>query len=115
LFHQGSSPFTVRNSLLALNTITGGANRNDCSGTFATNSHNLLTNDFLCNGFNGADILTDTPRIGSLGANGGPTETVPLVTKSPAIGAASPKGSPGNDQRGVSRDAAPDIGAYEAG
>lgn len=114
LLQQGASPFTVRNSVLALNTITAGANRNDCSGTFASNSHNLLTNAFACNGFSGADILTSSPRLGPLGANGGPTKTVAPASDSPAIGGSQPGTTPGTDQRGVIRDVTPDIGAYEA-
>src|SRR6202041_1386914 len=45
--------------------------------------------------------------------NGGPTQTMALLTGSPAINAGDPNGAPSTDQRGVLRDASPDIGAFE--
>lgn len=53
------------------------------------------------------------PLVGSLANNGGTTETIALLTSSPAIGGASPAVAPSQDQRGVSRSAPPDIGAFE--
>ena len=49
---------------------------------------------------------------GQLASNGGPTKTVALKKGSPAIGKAG-SSPPKCDQRGVKRDAKPDIGAYE--
>ncbi len=54
-------------------------------------------------------------RAGVLADNGGPTPTVALrgAADNPAIGGAEVRFAPATDQRGVPRDAAPDIGAYE--
>jgi hypothetical protein len=112
LASHGSSPIAVHNSLLALNLVgsTGQLN-NDCDGSFLSNHHNLLTSP--CAGFEDGDIVTDTPGISQLANNGGATETIALDADSPAIGAASPVSAPTTDQRGVPRDAMPDIGAFE--
>src|SRR5262249_32509248 len=60
------------------------------------------------------------PLLGPLQDNGGPTATMALLPGSPAIDAGDPTlavdqhGQPlTTDQRGVARDAAPDIGAFE--
>jgi CSLREA domain-containing protein len=60
-----------------------------------------------------SDITTGDPRLGPLVDNGGPTATLRLKTGSPAIGRANRVTAPKRDQRGVKRDAHPDIGAYE--
>jgi hypothetical protein len=68
----------------------------------------------------GAHSLTNTNALlGPLGRNGGPTETFPLLTGSPAIDAGSQELVPADlkaDQRGMSRihNGKVDIGAYEA-
>jgi hypothetical protein len=53
--------------------------------------------------------------VGELGDNGGPTQTVPLATNSPAIDQIPPELAPSIDQRGFDRPigSASDIGAYE--
>jgi hypothetical protein len=58
------------------------------------------------------------PQIGDLGDNGGPTETIPLMTNSPAVDILDPAIAPDTDQRGVRRPQIvfanlSDIGAYE--
>ena len=52
---------------------------------------------------------------GVLADNGGPTQTVALKLdpSNPAIGGADPATATATDQRGVARDADPDIGAFE--
>src|SRR5262249_47895445 len=66
----------------------------------------------LVNGVNG-NIVGATPLLGPLQNNGGPTWTMALQPGSPAINATSPAFAPPKDQRGFTRDALPDIGAYE--
>jgi hypothetical protein len=51
------------------------------------------------------------PLLGALANNGGPTDTRALLAGSPAINAGS--GCPTTDQRGVTREGACDVGAYE--
>lgn len=62
----------------------------------------------------GSNIITADPRLMPLGDYGGPTPTMPICSGSAAINAGlSGSGSPTNDQRGLARDAQPDIGACE--
>lgn len=101
---------TVDNSLLALNTALYGQ---DCSGTFVSGGHNILSTTDQCSGFTGpGDAVVADPRIGELANNGGPTQTIALKAGSPAIGHAG-NDAPPRDQRGVRRDAHPDTGAFE--
>ncbi|MBP7002325.1 calcium-binding protein [Amaricoccus sp.] len=52
---------------------------------------------------------------GVLADNGGPTRTIAIRADGPAQGAADPASATATDQRGFARDAAPDLGAFEAG
>ena len=54
-------------------------------------------------------------NLGTLGNNGGSTQTIPLLTGSAAIDAGDDAACPATDQRGVTRPqgTACDIGAYE--
>ncbi|MEJ2392906.1 MAG: choice-of-anchor Q domain-containing protein, partial [Gammaproteobacteria bacterium] len=60
-----------------------------------------------------SDINNMDPKIGPLAANGGLTLTHALLSDSPAIGAGAASAGITVDQRGVTRDTPPDIGAYE--
>jgi CSLREA domain-containing protein len=53
------------------------------------------------------------PKLDVLADNGGPTLTQKLLAGSPAMAAGTADASVTVDQRGVARDAVPDIGAYE--
>jgi len=98
---------TVRNSIIAQNED------NNCAGTLGgiDGGHNLQFPETTCTGFTVADPMF----VDVLGPNGGPTQTVPISTLSPAIGAADPATSLPTDQRGipVPQFGSPDIGAYE--
>jgi hypothetical protein len=84
-----------------------------------------LSSDGTCN-FNGpGDMNKINPMLGTLGNNGGPTETIPLLPGSPAIDAGNPSGCTDGqghllktDQRGKPRPdpkdpGGCDMGAYE--
>lgn len=60
---------------------------------------------------------TNSPLLGPLADNGGPTQTMALLEGSPAIDAATGGTPPSVDQRGLGRPAgtAPDVGAFELG
>lgn len=58
-----------------------------------------------------SDLRDIDPRLLPLGPNGGPTPTMPLSARSPAVGLAGDCG--GRDQRGAPRDRRCDAGAYE--
>ncbi|MCA9772276.1 MAG: CSLREA domain-containing protein [Myxococcales bacterium] len=109
-----NSVFALRNTI-----ITGPPGVPLCavrfsSGPFVSEGGNL-SDDASCN-FNDptdqqnvADMMLD-----ALQNDGGPTETLPLLSGSPAIGAAVPANCPTHDQRGFQRDGDCDAGAYEA-
>lgn len=62
-----------------------------------------------------SDRVGVNPKLGALGSNGGPTQTMALLAGSPAINHAALVKSVKTDQRGGPRPvgSAPDIGAYE--
>jgi hypothetical protein len=101
----------VENSLLVLNTLAGV--RNDFDGGFTSLGHNMVSDGSTFGG--PGDLGVSNPKVGQLEHNGGPTETIALLSGSPAINKASHKTSKRVDQRGYKRDAEPDIGAYEFG
>ena len=119
-------------------SANGGGIANLLAGTFTLANSLLSTNLAGLNGYGtivagGYNLSSDTtpaslssasknknPLLGSLGNNGGQTQTIPLVSaNSPAYAQipAGTRGLPAVDQRGVARPApgktAADIGAYE--
>jgi len=108
-----SGTVTISNTIIA-NSASGG----NCSGTITNGGNNI--DDLTTCGWgstNGSMSGTD-PLLGPLASNGGPTQTMALLTGSPAIDGvtfSSPNGAPATDQRGVSRPQISgfDIGAYE--
>jgi hypothetical protein len=133
---------TVTDSLIATNSVEAGspADAANCGvyfgGQVTDGGHNLIGvsspgSQFDCGFSNGTNgDLTGTvasplnPVLGTLGRNGGPTQTQALLAGSPAIGAgkaADCQAAPvsGKDQRGSGRNAAArgtcDIGAYDTG
>jgi hypothetical protein len=53
------------------------------------------------------------PRLGPLQDNGGPTQTMALLSGSPALNAGDPTQRGATDQRGVVRAGGVNIGAYQ--
>ena len=106
---QVASAATLNDTIVAGNT--GG----DCAGTAAViaawqGNHNL-DQDGSC-GFSAVgDKPGVNPLLGALTNNGGPTNTQALTAGSPAINTGA--NCPATDQRGVAREGACDIGAYE--
>jgi hypothetical protein len=98
------------NTIVANNSADAGP---DISGTVVSLGHNLISNTSGAAGFVDSDLLNVDPQLGPLQDNGGPTLTMALQAGSAAINAGDSNGAPGTDQRGVARDAMPDIGAYE--
>ena len=103
-------------TLIYANTIIAGSTSGgDCvSGPIGTNTNNLVQDGSCSAGLSG------DPTLGALADNGGPTQTMALLTGSPAIDAgldsvcaAAPVNN--KDQRGVTRPKGThcDIGAFE--
>ena len=111
-------------TLYLYNTIlANSASGADCfnnAGTVAGNNNLIKTDGSGANACGTTAPINNTdPLLGSLANNGGLTQTLALLAGSPAIDAgdnticmATPVS--GLDQRGYSRDASCDIGAYEA-
>jgi predicted outer membrane repeat protein len=85
------------------------------SGVMVTSQGTNLSSDATCIPW--LKVATDKnsvdPKIDVLADNGGPTLTHKLLAGSPAMAAATADPDVTEDQRGVARDAVPDIGAYE--
>ncbi len=116
-----TQPATLRNSIVASNTITGGA-ESDLSAPSGSpprlGSNNLIMAT-LAGTMAPPGTLTADPMLGSLVNNGGPTLTHALLGNSPAIDAGCATNLPPTDQRGEGYPrvwgAAVDIGAFEYG
>jgi hypothetical protein len=117
---SASNTTSLQNTIVA--NSTSGAN---CSGTMTSDGYNL-SSDNTCNFNNTGDLNNTDPKLGQLGNYGGPTQTMPLLSGSPAIDAGNPsgctdgKGHPlKSDQRGKPRPDKEDhgigcdMGAYE--
>lgn len=127
---ESASCTIAHNRGVGLETSGGGAaahntilvaNLRACEGTVTSKGYNL-TDDASCAFSHSGDVENSDPRVASLAANGGPTETAALTGGSPAIEAGDPAGCTDPtggvltvDQRGARRPAGArcDIGAYE--
>ncbi len=115
---------TIDNTIVALNTA-GSDNDigNPVSSASANNLIGTSGNSGLVNGVNGNQVDVANPGLGPLADNGGPTQTIALLSGSPAIAAGSTAlavdpatGQPlATDQRGFPRVVGNsiDIGAFE--
>ena len=103
--------------LTAVNTIfdagTGGATITNTSGTVTSKGHNLSSD--AAGGFLTAsgDQPNTNPKLDTLKNNGGPTDTMALLSDSPARDAGDDSFAPATDQRVYSRSGVSDIGAFE--
>jgi hypothetical protein len=108
---------TIQNSILANNSP-------NCDSTMISDGYNL-SNDGSCNFKHTGDLNNHNPLLGPLQNNGGPTETMALLSGSRAIDAGNPAGCTDGqgallkiDQRGLPRPnredrGGCDMGAYE--
>ncbi|HEX6278727.1 MAG TPA: choice-of-anchor Q domain-containing protein, partial [Pyrinomonadaceae bacterium] len=124
----GGGIYTFQGTVMLRNTIVASNTGGDIGGgTVATASHNLIgdadSSSGIQNGVNG-NIVGVNPLLGPLRNNGGPTMTHALRPASHAINAGNDcvltangcgDGSPAfaTDQRGMPRNGAVDIGAFE--
>jgi CSLREA domain-containing protein len=106
---------TLKNSIVANNSGAG-----DCTVALGLiiNGGNNLDSSTTCGwGSNNGSMSNTNPMLGPLANNGGPTQTMALLTGSPAIDAGADVNCQATDQRGGIRpQGSPcDIGAYEFG
>jgi hypothetical protein len=92
------------------------------SNNFTSGGHNLIgifSESGFVNGTNGDQVgSSDTPidaKLGELADNGGATQTIALLSGSPAINAGDDAKAPATDQRGFDHVGTSDIGAFEYG
>jgi CSLREA domain-containing protein len=119
-------PTNLKNTIVADNTVDGGATGPDLNGAFNSEDYNLIgiISGATISGTTMHNITNVDARLGPLANNGGPTQTHALLLGSPAIDAGN--SSQTTDQRGQVRPIddpnvvnaaggnASDIGAYEA-
>ena len=112
-------PITLRNSIFFDNTGGNAFNPWALLNPVQSGSNNIQFPQ-VRPGSSGQQELPVTPgalfanaNLGALANNGGSTQTMALLTLSPAINAGTASGAPSTDQRGFARVAAVDIGAYE--
>jgi len=130
----GPGSVTLENTTIAGNTAANGLGDTtgaptpgpNVDGAVTSNGHNLLGIATDATGFTGTGDQTGAnPMLAALADNGGPTQTMALLTGSPAIDAGVAAGA-SFDQRGLPRTAddpgvanaatsdGTDIGAFEA-
>jgi hypothetical protein len=118
--YQAVGTVQIKNTIVASNTSAAGSVSNDCWGTITSLAYNLVGAGTGCPSGGTGDQTTTDPKIGTLGANGGPTLTHPLLDGSSAIDAI-PDEFNGcgvfytSDQRGIPRpqSSSCDIGSFE--
>jgi hypothetical protein len=106
------SSFFIEDSILIMtNSILRGDCNIQASTSWVVDAGNLYnTQGFSCP--NTGNQFYD-PKLTTLADNGGPTETIAVLYTSDAVNAGDLTYCLPTDQRGVSRDAACDVGAYE--
>jgi len=113
-FTDAGADLNLTNSIVA-----GNSSFNCFQGFFGPGPVSLISgghnvsNDASCNLIALGDQPDTDPLIDILADNGGPTLSHALLPGSPAIDAADSSVCPATDQRGVTRDAACDVGAFE--
>jgi predicted outer membrane repeat protein len=112
IFNGNLSTATVSNTIVANNTAATGT---DVSGAFTSGGHNLIRITTGSTGFingNNGDQVGIPAGLDTLKNNGGPTDTMALLSSSTAINNGGAN-APSADQRGYSRFGVSDIGAFE--
>ena len=81
----------------------------------SSSSNDLVRKNPTSGGLPTAAVVSSAdPLLAQLGDYGGLTPTMALLPGSPAIDPSISSGAPSQDQRGVTRDSTPDLGAFES-
>jgi Right handed beta helix region len=113
IFNGNLSTATVSNTIVANNTAATGT---DVSGPFTSGGHNLIRIAMGSTGFtngNNGDQAGIPAGLDTLQNNGGPTDTMALLSDSTARDNGNDTNAPKTDQRGAARMGVSDIGAFE--
>jgi hypothetical protein len=126
LFASGN-PLGLTGTIVAGGIVPVGTGSNCATasgGSFTDDGYNLEdTTPSQCGLTSQSSIVGESPMLGALASNGGPTDTLAISSSSsPAVDAGGPAGAPctdatgapiATDQRGVARGEPCDIGAFE--
>jgi hypothetical protein len=117
-FPSGSLAVTLRDVLLNNNlkgtTVLSSADCGGTGGSLGIDSLGYnLSQDTSCGLASAGDLQSVDASLVALADNGGPTQTHALPVSSAAVNNGGPLGITTTDQRGVTRDSTPDIGAVE--
>jgi len=114
--YNGGGKVTIQNSI-----VSASASGGNCFGTMTSNGYNM-SSDGTCNFSNTGDLNNTDPILGLLSSNGGGTQTMALLSGSPAIDSGNPAGCTNNrgvllktDQRGMPRPDTEDTGGCDRG
>jgi CSLREA domain-containing protein len=90
---------TLKNTLIADNTVPAGGSGPDLSGTFNSQDYNLIknTSGATINGVTTHNLTGVNPQIGPLANNGGLTQTHGLLSGSPALDAGNNASLPADE------------------
>jgi fibronectin-binding autotransporter adhesin len=120
------SAYLINSIVLGNTAAFSGLTQDETAGGLSVVGANILGNELrdgaaVVGTVTAAEVFAATTEIapgvfaGVLADNGGPTRTIAIRADGPAAGAADPANATATDQRGVARDDAPDLGAFEAG
>jgi hypothetical protein len=113
---QSQRIVNLNNSIMAFNRVNTTIGNSANCGSIYTGSNNIQFPDLVQNindRYCTTGIIVANPMLGPLQDNGGPTLTMALLPGSPAINGGNAAFANPTDQRGIPRQGAPDIGAFE--
>jgi hypothetical protein len=121
--NQGGGIYNGLSATLTLTNCTVSGNKATSGGGLDNSATATLTNTIVAGNLAGGDVggpisgnnnlIGGNPLLAPLGNYGGPTQTMPLLPGSPAIGTGTSTGAPTTDQRGFNRGSTVDIGAFQ--
>jgi hypothetical protein len=119
--YKGGGVANYSGTAILQNSIVANNSGQNCYESMASKGYNL-SSDSTCNFNSTGDLNNTNPELGPLQNNGGPTQTMALLSGSPAIDAGNPSGCTdghGNllktDQRGKPRHDTEDSGGCDMG
>lgn len=83
IYNGGGATVTIHDSILKNTPAGGGGGNCQNSGTWISEGYNIYSDD-TCPATGTGDVINTDPMLGTLGAWGGPTLTMPLLEGSPA-------------------------------